>query len=157
MPDIKIEDLEPMRDSEPLITEKDPKPTRKATATKTDRRPVGRPSTKSKEKEAADAIQAFLALFAMGFGQVVCADCAGEWARNSRAISEPLAEIAMQNPKLLEWLNKGGDVAVYFKLAVALAGPARVTYEHHLSGRFARGEEEFDDSASAGVGTGWVG
>ena len=110
--------------------EDDPKPTVKR-APKTTKRPQGRPSNRSIQQEIRDEIQAVIALLAMPWS---LADpyCAGSLIDQSDAIAESLAEIAMKNPKLLEFMRKGGDVMVYFKLMAALSPVAKSVYEHHF-------------------------
>lgn len=109
------------------------------------KRPVGRPSTKSLEKEAQDSIEAFIALCALGLSPV-CQECSKSIIESAGSIAEPAARIALRNPKLLQWINQGGDAIDWFKLAVALAGPTRQVWNHHIK---TDKEQEFEDATFA--------
>lgn len=112
------------------------------------KRPLGRPSKASLEKEAKDSIEAFIALCSLAFSSV-CVECSTTLIQSADAIAAPAASIAMRNPKLLEWLNKGGDAIDWFKLAAALAQPTRQVWLHHFA---SRKEEEIDAPVNSPIG-----
>lgn len=133
----------------PLDEPNDPTPVKSQRSTlalksKPDRKPIGRPSKKSKEDELADEVQAFIGLVMAPIG-LKDPVCGMAWVENSKAISEAVAAIAIDNPTIVKWLSSGGDIMKWFKLATALSIPVQVTFDHHL-----RKPQEFAETTARG-------
>lgn len=107
----------------------------------------GRPSNASKEKDLGSDIKAFLelALLPVKVWDPICYEA---WHEAVPKITDAAIPIIMENPQILEWMNKGGNAAMYIKLAVALTPPAMVTVNHHLR---KPKELDYDESGNGSV------
>jgi hypothetical protein len=112
-------------------------------------RPPGSTVARAKKSEAKDMVKGTMLLVLL---PISAKDpiCGGAFVNQADEIADAVAEIAMRNPKFMDFLMSGGDAMIYLKLAMALTPALRTVLEHHdITRLFNRGEIEVEENYGA--------
>lgn len=112
----------------------------------------GRPTNESKKDatrtEVKKQVEALIALIGVPLS-MRDPYCGGVLVGQRHEIGDALADIAMDNDRLMAILMSGGDVMKYMKLITALSPVGITIYQHHFMKT--EGDEDTDHSTGADI------